>query len=178
MKMEFNKLIETRRSVRAYEDTLIDRETLERILKAAQMAPSWKNQQTSRVYALITPEKLEDLRGKILPSFNAKSSAGACLLVTTFVKDVVGFGPDGPANELGNYWGAYDLGLHDAYMILAAANEGYDTLIMGLRDEKAIREALSVPENEVIVSVIALGKRAQQPMLRPRKDLYETVQII
>ena len=173
--MEFTDLITRRRSVRSYQDQVIDHETLVKILKEAQMAPSWKNQQTSRVYALETPETLEELRGKILPSFNAKSSAGACLLVTTFVKDVVGFGPDGPANELGNYWGAYDLGLHDAYMILAAANEGYDTLIMGLRDEKAIRECLQVPENEVIVSVIALGKRAQEPVLRPRLELADTV---
>ena len=28
-------------------------------------------------------------------------------------------------NEAGNYWGAYDLGLHDAYFILAASNAGY-----------------------------------------------------
>ncbi|MBQ7057997.1 MAG: nitroreductase family protein [Firmicutes bacterium] len=176
--MEFTELIRIRRSVRAYQEHIIDRETLEKILKEAQMAPSWKNQQTSRVYALITPESLEELRTKILPSFNAKSSAGACLLVTTFVKDVVGFGPDGPANELGNYWGAYDLGLHDAYMILAAADEGYDTLIMGLRDEAAIRRELEIPENEVIVSVIALGKRAQEPSLRPRLELSDTVRMI
>ena len=174
--MEFKELIEVRRSVRAYKDELIDHDTLVSILRQAQMAPSWKNQQTSRVYALESKETLKELREKILPSFNAKSSAGACLLITTFVKDIVGFGPDGTAtNELGNYWGAYDLGLHDAYMILAAANEGYDTLIMGIRDEAAIREALSIPDNEVIVSVIALGKRDQEPSLRPRKDLNEVV---
>ena len=28
-------------------------------------------------------------------------------------------------NEAGNYRGAYDLGLHDAYFILAASNAGY-----------------------------------------------------
>ena len=174
--MEFQKLIEVRRSVRGYKNELIDHDTLVSILKQAQMAPSWKNQQTSRVYALETAECLDELREKILPSFNAKSSSGACLLITTFVKDVVGFGPDGtPTNELGNYWGAYDLGLHDAYMVLAAANEGYDTLIMGIRNEEVIREALKIPENEVIVSVIALGKRNQEPSLRPRKELDEVV---
>ena len=74
-----------------------------------------------------------------------------------------------PVNEIGNGWGAYDLGLHDAYLVLAAKNAGYDTLIMGIRDADAIRERLSIPENEEIMSVIAVGKAAEEPGLRPRK---------
>ncbi len=44
--------------------------------------------------------------------------------MTTYVKNVVGFGADGPVNEIGNGWGAYDLGLHDAYLILTAKDHG------------------------------------------------------
>lgn len=41
--MEFNELLEKRRSVRKYKaDTTVDRETIEEILKAAQQAPTWK----------------------------------------------------------------------------------------------------------------------------------------
>ena len=79
-----------------------------------------------------TPEILEDLRALALPSFNQNSSAHAALIVTTYVKNVVGFNGETPVNEIGNGWGAYDLGLHDAYLVLAAANAGYDTLIMGI----------------------------------------------
>ena len=75
----------------------------------------------------------------------------------------------------GNFWGAYDLGLHDAYLILAAKDAGYDTLIMGIRDADAIRERLSIPENEEIMSVIAVGKAGEEPALRPRKKLDEVV---
>ncbi len=170
--MEFQELITARHSVRKYESA-VSREDLTAILRAAQQAPSWKNQQTSRCYAVTTPEILEELRADTLPSFNRNSSAGAALVVTTFVKDVVGFGEGRPVNEIGNGWGAYDLGLHDAYLILAARNMGYDTLIMGIRDGNAIREKLGIPENEEIMSVIAVGKAAEAPGARLRKELDE-----
>ena len=170
--MEFKELMMARRSVRGY-SAGIDHETLIEILKQAQQAPSWKNQQTSRCYAVETPEILEDLRALALPSFNQNSSAHAALIVTTYVKNVVGFNGETPVNEIGNGWGAYDLGLHDAYLVLAAANAGYDTLIMGIRDADVIREKLRIPENEEIMSVIAVGKRSAEPSVRPRKELDE-----
>ncbi len=172
--MEFRELIAARRSVRRYESG-IGHEALAAILKEAQQAPSWKNQQTSRCYAVETPEILESFREAVLPSFNRNSSANAALVVTTFVRDVVGFGDGGPVNEVGNGWGAYDLGLHDAYLVLAAKNAGYDTLIMGIRDADAIRAKLGIPENEQIMSVIAVGKRAEEPSSRPRKAPEEVI---
>jgi nitroreductase len=61
--MEFNELIQARRSIRSYEaDRTIDRSMIEEILKAAQQAPTWKNSQTGRYYIVNTPEKMEELR--------------------------------------------------------------------------------------------------------------------
>ena len=65
--MEFKELMMARRSVRGY-SAGIDHEALVEILKQAQQAPSWKNQQTARCYAVETPEILEDLRTLALPS--------------------------------------------------------------------------------------------------------------
>ena len=172
--MEFRELINARRSVRAYEGA-IPHDDLVNVLRAAQRAPSWKNQQTSRCYVIETAETLEELRAAVLPSFNRNSSAHAALVVTTFVKDVAGFTNGVPDNEIGNGWGAYDLGLHDAFLVLAASNSGYDTLIMGLRDAETIRACLGIADNEEIMSVIAIGKRSGEPGLRPRKELSETV---
>ncbi|MBO4884726.1 MAG: nitroreductase family protein [Clostridia bacterium] len=175
--MEFKELISERRSVRGY-DAAIEHDALVEILREAQQAPSWKNQQTSRCYAIETPETLEDFRASALPSFNRNSSAHAALIVTTYVRNVVGFNNGTPANEIGNGWGAYDLGLHDAYLVLAAKNAGYDTLIMGIRDADVIRAKLNIPENEEIMSVIAVGKRGVEPSMRPRKPLDEVVRFV
>ena len=172
--MDFQELISARRSVRGYEGAA-DHDTLVRILREAQQAPSWKNQQTSRCYVVESPELLESFRTAVLPSFNRNSSAKAALIVTTYVRDIVGFNDGIPMNEIGNGWGAYDLGLHDAYLTLAATNAGYDTLIMGIRDADAIRSRLNIPDNEEIMSVIAVGKRSAEPSARPRKNLDDVV---
>ena len=172
--MEFKDLIVERRSVRAYKDQPVDVELLKAILTEARMAPSWKNSQTARTYVAASPAAIEELREKGLPTFNQNSSKGAALIVTTFVRGVAAFTNGQPDTELGDKWGAYDLGLHDAYLVLAAKNAGLDTLIMGIRNPEVIREMLQIPEEEDIVSVIAVGYRNQEPGLRPRKTLEET----
>ena len=171
--MEFTKLLEERRSIRAFDpEKHVTAEQIQEIVQAAIQAPSWKNSQTTRYYALVTPEKVEEFSAKCLPEFNQKSSKGAALVVTAFVKDRSGFTQDGtPDNEVGNGWGYYDLGLHDENLILRARELGLDTLIMGIRDEKAIREALSIPENELLGAVIAVGYRAINPDKPKRKTV-------
>lgn len=171
--MEFNTLIAERRSVRKF-SSAPNHEELAEILNAARMAPSWKNSQTTRWYVVESQEKLEQIR-LALHAVNQQKVTNATLIVSTYVRDIAGFTKGEADNEVGNGWGAYDLGLHDAYLILAAKNAGYDTLIMGLRDADKIRSALSIPEDEEIFSVIAIGKRAEEPALRPRKPLEDIV---
>ena len=173
--MEFEQLLKERRSIRAYKKEAVSHEFLEKIVTEAQQAPSWANMQASRTYVVEDPEFLEEFRLKALPEGNVKKTLNAALLVTTFVKDTVAFHDGEPYTELGNKWGAYDLGLHDAYLVLAAKNAGLDTLIMGIRYPDAIRECLNIPEEEVIVSVIAVGYRDEEPVDRPRKDPDEVI---
>lgn len=176
--MEFTELIKARRSVRSYATgTVIPEEDVKRIVEAALLAPSWKNSQTARYYVANTEESIAKL-AETLPNFNQTSSRGAALVVTTFVKDISGFTAGSAENELSNKWGAYDLGLSNAYFILAAKEYGYDTLIMGLRDAAAIRQIFGIPKTEQITSVIALGKGTQDGALRMRKSVDEVLKFL
>lgn len=172
--MEFNELIFDRRSVRHY-SAPAPHEIIEEILRQAMRAPSWKNGQPWKCYVVETLEMRETLRQRALWDFNRKNSENAVLIVSAYEKGISGFSDGVPDNEVGNGWGAYDLGLHDAFLILAARNMGYDSLIMGIRDAEALREILAIPETEEILSVIAVGKRAKEPGMRPRKGLEEVV---
>ena len=92
------------------------------------------------------------------------------------MRDRSGFKQDGtPENELGNGWGCYDLGLQNANLILKAEEAGYGTLVIGIRDADSIRSLLSIPENEIIVSVIAVGIPADEPKRPARKETEEIV---
>ena len=175
--MEFNKVLEERRSLRAYEaGRSVSRETVEEILRAASMAPSWKNSQTARSYVVMSQPLAKQVRETCLPEFNRKNSQNApVLIVTAFVKGRSGFDNLGNAvNELGDEWGAYDLGLYNEHLVLKARELGLDTLIMGIRDGEKLRELLHIPEDQQIAAVIALGYGAAEPQMPKRKELSET----
>ncbi len=171
--MEFMEVVEARRSVRAYKTDAVPQETVEKVIRAAQLAPTWKNSQTGRYYVIMSEEKRAEFREKCLPEFNANNCKDApVLIVCTFEANRAGFNREGiPDNELGNEWGAYDLGLQTENLVLAAKNEGLDTLIMGIRDGEAIRAFLGVPESQHVVSVISMGYRDIDPEMPKRKEL-------
>lgn len=45
----------------------------------------------------------------------------------------------------------------NCYLILKARAMGFDTLIMGMRDADALRSLFSIPEDEAVMAVIAIG---------------------
>ena len=175
--MEFQNLIEKRRSVRKYaERNTVTKDEILSMIKAAQEAPSWKNSQTGRYYCIMDEKNVEQFRRECLPEMNAGKCENAVLLVSTFVHNRAGFQKDGTAdNELGNGWGCYDLGLQNENLVLKAWELGYGTVIMGLRTGDKLREILSIPETETVVAVIAIGKAAEEPARPKRKDVEDIV---
>ena len=179
MDMKFSELIEARRSVRKYAKAEISRDEMAKIVEEALNAPSWKNTETTRYYAAIGDDAKAKIWGNALPSFNAASSADAAALVAvTFVPGESGYMGDTPADELGDMWGAYDCGLASSYFVLAAKNHGWDTLIMGIRDTAKVKSILGIPEKEVLMSVIAVGKSAQPYFKNPRKPVAEVLKAV
>ncbi|MBO7575287.1 MAG: nitroreductase family protein [Bacteroidales bacterium] len=165
----------TRRSIRNYEPgRTISEAQVRELLTAAQNAPSWANQQPSKYYVAISPEKhdavLEMIGGNKDRVINAP-----VFIVSTFEKSKSGFFRGNPANDAGELWGAYDNGLSNAYLVLKARDMGFDTLIMGMREADKLRELFAIPENEAILAVIALGYRAEEPNMPVHRPLDEVV---
>lgn len=170
-----DELFQTRRSIRNYEaGRTISEAQVRELLTAAQNAPSWANQQPSKYYVAISPEKhdavLEMIGGNKDRVVNAP-----VMIVSTFEKGKSGFFRGNPANEAGDFWGAYDNGLSNAYLVLKARDMGFDTLIMGMRESDKLRELFAIPENEAILAVIALGYRAEEPNMPVHRPLDEVV---
>lgn len=173
--MELSKAAESRRSIRAYKEHPVEREKVEEIIRFIQNAPSWKNSQTGRYYVVMSPDKLKSVKAGCLPEFNQKNCKNApVLIITTFEKKRAGFDREGnPENEIGDEWGAYDLGLQNQLLLLKARELGLDTLVMGIRDGEALRKELDIPESQEVVAVISLGYRDIDPDMPKRKNLEE-----
>ncbi len=177
--MELNNVIENRRSVREYTKKPVENEKLRDMIRAASLAPSWKNSQVSRYYVVTNDEKLAELRSA-LSAYNQKNVANApALIVTSIVLNRSGYEKDGtPTNELGNGWGFYDCGLQSMNLLLKATELGLSTLVMGIRDNEKIKEILEIPETEAVVSVIGVGYSEAKPAMPKRKEIDDIARFI
>ena len=170
-----DEVFASRRSIRAYEagKTISEAEVRE-LLLATQNAPSWANQQPSKYYVAIGQEKREAVL-ELIGGNKERVINAPVFLVSTFEKGKSGFFRGAPLDATGDYWGAYDNGLSNAYLVLKARAMGFDTLIMGMRDADALRTLFDIPEDEMILAVIALGYRAQDPTTPVHRPLDEVV---
>ena len=91
--MELDAVLRERRSMRKYQpDRKVSREQVEEILKAATLAPSWKNSQTARYYVVMSDDMLKKVKETCLPAFNQTNSKDApVLIVAAFVKNRSGY---------------------------------------------------------------------------------------
>ena len=163
----FNEVLTSRRSIRSYDASKkISEAEVRQLLLATQEAPSWANQQPSKYYVAISPEKLEAVQNLVGGNKDRIKDAPV-LIVSTYERGKSGFFQGNPANEVGDGWGAYDNGLSNCYLVLQARVMGFDTLILGMRDANALRQLFNIPENETVMAVIALGYRKGDPRHPP-----------
>ena len=171
----FDEVLTSRRSIRSYDATkTISEAEVRTLMEAVQEAPSWANQQPSKYYVAMTPEKVAAVQD--LVGGNKQRIQGApVLIVSTFERGKSGFFNGTATNEVGDGWGAYDNGLSNCYLILKARAMGFDTLIMGMRESDKLRALFNIPENETVMAVIALGYRKNQPVQPRHRPLDDVV---
>ena len=170
-----DEVFASRRSIRAYEPgRTISEAQIRELFAATQNAPSWANMQPTKYYVALSQEKHDAVLEMI--GGNKERVVNACaFVVSTFEKGKSGFFRGMPANDAGEFWGAYDNGLSNAYFVLKARAMGFDTLIMGMREADKLRELFEIPEEEAVMAVIALGYRAQEPNTPAHRPLDEIV---
>ena len=171
----FDEVLTGRRSVRSYDPAKkISEQEVRTLLTAVQDAPSWANQQPTKYYVAISPEKLAAVQDLVGGNKDRIKDAPV-LIVSTYERGKSGFFRGNPANEVGDGWGAYDNGLSNCYLVLQARAMGFDTLIMGMREADKLRTLFSIPDNETVMAVIALGYRAAEPRRPAHKNLDDVV---
>lgn len=170
--MDFLTLAEERYSVRAFQDRPVEREQLEKILRAGQLAPTACNNQPQRVLAVDSKEGLERLRRCTECHFNAP----AALLVCYDKDECWVRSYDGrPSGEV-------DASIVATHMMLEAAALGIgSTWVMHFIPE-AVRCEFELPDRVEPVALLVMGYPAPDAAPSPRhaasRPLEELVRYI
>lgn len=157
-------LLASRYSCREFDDTPIDRATIEAILKDGTESPSSCNQQNWHFIAVDDPAMR--MRAHDIAGGNHHFAHCAVLVYLCFQK---GYTHDKFSVVQSVAGAAY-------HMMLSAHVRGFSSIWnAGIGDLKAIAELLQVPPNFEIIGAIAIGraKPTATPMKAPRRPLGE-----
>ena len=80
--MEFFDVIEQRYSMRGFEDKEVEQEKLDKILKAAQLAPTGVNFQPFKVIVIDTKKYKEELKGIYSPDWFTQAPIVLCVVAS------------------------------------------------------------------------------------------------
>lgn len=113
--------------------------------------------------------------------FNAKTIVRCkALVIVSVVAGVSGYEEDGSfSTPQGDRWEMFDAGVASQTFCLAAHGRGIGSVVLGVFDETRIRQYVSLPENEKVTNLIALGYPLEPAKSGPpRKEVSELLEII
>lgn len=181
--MKIEECIKSRRSVRKYSEEEISNEVLSEIVDLARFSPSWKNTQVVRYHVVKNPDIKEKIAQNCVLGFefNAKTIVRCkALVIVSVVTKISGYEKDGSySTSQEDRWEMFDAGIANQTFCLAAHSKGIGSVILGVFDENKIRQYISLPENERVTNLIALGYPLEPAKSGPpRKEVSELLEII
>ena len=194
--MEFSEVVRRRRMVRHFSPEPVERETIERILKLAQRAPSAGFTQGQSFIVVTRPEVKRELARLCGEEEYVESGfhpfvSGAPVLVLPCTSEAAYHRRYQEADKLDEsgqeiewpvpYW-FMDIGCSVMTLLLAVVDEGLAAGFAGIISSENIavaRRLLNIPDEVVPVGVIPIGHPAQDkpsPSLkRGRKQAHEFI---
>ncbi len=174
--MNSTQLIETRRSIRKYENKEVSKENVQKLLKAVRWSPSWANTQCWEIISVSDNKIREALKAIISPKNPATEAVvSAPILFALCGKlEVAGY-YKGKATTIFGDWFMHDLGIATQSLALAAHDMGLGTLIIGSFDHDKAKDILSVPKSYELATLICAGYPAQSPKPPKRKEVDEFI---
>lgn len=180
--MEALECIKTRRSIRKFKPEPVSKDTLEQIVEAASMAPSWKNTQITRYNVIENADIKENIAKNCTLGFehNCEIITGAPqLVVVSMIANRCGYERDGSfTTSKEDRWEMFDAGIASQTFCLAAHDMGVGSVILGIFDEASVAKAISLPENEKVAALIPIGypdQECEPPKRKTVEDLLRNI---
>lgn len=157
--MDFLQLAKQRYACRAYRNTEVEQDQLDRILEAGRVAPTGANRQPQRVLVVRTPEGMEKLE-RCAKTFGAPLALVVCAdTEQAWVRPVDG-------KQIVDI----DATIVTDHMMLEAASLGLATLWVCMFDPEQLRSEFLLPERLTPVNILLVGYASGAPASPARHD--------
>ena len=172
--MSFLELANKRYSVRNYKNTPVAKETINRCIEAARLAPSACNSQPWRFIVVDDSELIKDVAKAAFEgilNFNhfAFKAPVLVLIVSERQKLSAIFG----GIVKGKNFSQMDIGITAEHFCLQATEEGLGTCMLGWFNESKVKKRLSIPKFKRVELIVSVGFSADDnfpPKNRKRTD--------
>ncbi|MDY0392540.1 MAG: nitroreductase family protein [Candidatus Bipolaricaulis sp.] len=160
-----NPLIRARRAYRALSGEPVAREALERLVEAAHLAPSCFNNQPWR-FVIAEGETLDRVKGA-LSGGNYWAKRAPAILALASHRDL-----DCKLSDGRDYF-LFGCGMATGLLMIQATQMGLVAHPIAGYDPPAVKEALGIPEEYILIALIVIGKRGEASTLSDKHRAIE-----
>lgn len=157
--MDFQHVIETRRSIRGYRSDAIPEDVLLRIREAVRLAPTGNNRQPFKVLFVRNPAMRAEIAAKACHQAFLAQPPVLCVVCC----------------QKGDEFNA---AIATDHLVLAVTNEGLGSCWVGWFERDVLMTIVPMPEGMEPCILVPLGYAAEAPAARPRKPLEELTAIL
>ncbi len=168
--MEVFEAVKGRRSIRAFKDTDVSPEIVEKLIEAARWAPSAGNIQPWEFIIVRNPETKRRLAEAALGQSFIEEAPVVIVVCADEERSARGYGTRGRALYCIQDTAAAIQNIH-----LAAYALGLGTCWVGAFREDEARKILGIPEGVRPVAIIPVGYPAESPQPRNRRPIKQIV---
>jgi len=163
--MDVAQAIRSRYSCRNYSDKPLEPDKLRVVLEAARLAPSAKNLQDWRL-VVVTDGQTKKKLAAAANNQTFLEAAGAIIVACTVSDHVM---------RCGQAVGPIDVAIALEHICLQATELGLATCWIGSFYPDKVKQIVSIPENVMIVELLALGYPADTPRQSRREPIEQIV---
>ena len=164
--MEFQELIQQRRSIRGFKSQPVEEWKLQKILEAVNEAPSAGNRQAYEVYVVRKPADRAVLAAAALAQDFLKASPIVLVFCAHPALSEARYGDRGA-----RLYSLQDATIACAYAMLALVDLGLSSVWVGAFDDDAVWRAIGSPEGQRPIGMLPVGYAGEGPQPKSRREL-------
>ncbi|MEW5956010.1 MAG: nitroreductase family protein [Candidatus Micrarchaeota archaeon] len=170
--MDFLNVLGERRSTRAFLGKPLPEKALQKILEAANSAPSAGNLQAYSIAVVQSEDKRKALAQAALGQHFIAQAPLALVFLAEPSRSAVKYGPRGA-----RLYCVQDATLAASFAWLAAVAQGLACAWVGAFDDAAVKKLLDAPAESIPIAVMPVGYAAEKPLRTGRRRLDELVSL-